>query len=347
MLIPVHWFLLPIVLLLSAVFAAGEAALFSLSRLQLESLKATRPGVYRRVRALIHQPEVLLSTVVIANESLNILTGTLVASLVELSRPGMDIRWTAAISIAITMALLLLVSEILPKTLAFRSPMAIATTVVYPLGWVANTLSPLRRGLVGLSESITRILGLPSPQASPIGETDLRLLIEAGEESGSLDKTERDLLLNVFELGDMTVTAIMTPWEKVFTLPENLTVEQVLAALPDRPFSRIPIIVPSAGDVAGVLFAKEMVRLLAAPEKIQKSDIPRRAIMAPYVVSVHKKIAQLFKEFKRNKVHFSLVVDEYGRQLGIVTMEDIINTLLRTGRHPDKPTEAPRRSATG
>lgn len=332
MTIHIYSVLVPFILLLAALFAAGEASLLSLTRSQLETLRETRPGTYRRIQDLVGQPDVLLSTVVVGNEFLNIMIGTFVATLIRFRFGEMSPKLMVALSVLVTSALLLTFSEILPKLLAFRMPVLIASVLVYPMSWARLFLTPVRRVFLGIAKSLLRLFGIPTDIApGSLSEKDFLTMVEAGAESGSLDRDEKDLIFNVFHFSDMTVSSVMTPWSKVFWVPDNLSVEELIAEVKKRGFSRIPI-VSGEGDVAGILYAKELLKLLLAPEPTLKADILQKAVFPPYIVSTHKKISKLFREFKLKKVHFALVVDEYGNHLGVVTLEDVLNALFHTQR---------------
>lgn len=322
--------LVPVLLLLAALFAASEAALFSLSRAQLEMLKSTRPGVYRRIRALIFRPDALLSTIVIGNECLNIMIATLVTSFLELSLSELSDTTTIILSVLVSSALLLTVSEILPKILAFRMPMLLASILVYPMTWAHWLLAPLRKIFLSVSNYLLNLLGIQVAPPSIINEQDFLTLVEVGEQSGSLDRDEKEMISNVFSFSDLSVSSILTGWDKVFWLPEELPLSEILERIKAKPFSRIPIYSSTKGRVIGILYTKELLKLLLPDNQGKETEILDSALFPAYIVSGHKKVSKLFREFKQKKVHMALVVDEFGKQLGIVTLEDVLNSLFRT-----------------
>ncbi len=311
-------------------FAASEASLFSLSRAQLESLRETRPSVYRKIRSLIYHPEAMLSTIIIGNECLNITIATIVTALLEVQFGIEDDRVLVGASVLLSSALLLTFSEILPKVVAFRMPLLVASVLVYPMTWTHTLLTPFRRVFLFISSSIIRRLGLRVAPPSAINEQDFLTLVEVGAESGSLDRDEKEMIFNVFHFSDLTVAAIMTPWKNVFCLPAGLTVDETLSMIKKKTFSRIPVVNPEGTRVVGILYTKALLRLLLSPTQGEERDSIKQALFPPYIVSTHKKIAKLFREFKLKKVHMALVVDEFGRHLGVVTLEDVLNALFQT-----------------
>jgi len=330
--------LIPLLLLFAALFAAAEAALFSLSRLQLETLSETRPAVYRRIWSLISRPDALLSTLIIGNECLNIMIGTLVVSLMESQLPTTPEKWVAVLSVLVSSLLLLTFSEILPKILAFRLPVLMASALVFPTSWAHVLFAPLRKIFLGLSSKILRVLGIKAGPPSAVNEKEFLTLVEAGAESGSLDRDEKELIFNVFSFSDLTVSSVMTPWSKVFTVSDSSSVQTMLDQVKKKTFSRIPVVSNKDRRVAGILYTKELLKILLSKETTTRFDSLKGAIFPPYIVSTHKKVAKLFREFKQKKVHFALVVDEYGKQLGIVTLEDVLNALFKLSKRPEERT---------
>jgi putative hemolysin len=315
----------------AAIFAASEASLFSLSRAQLETLRESRPNVYRHIRQLILAPEALLSSTIIGNECVNIMIGTFVTGLLEYHYSQLDDRLTIILSVLISSALLLTFSEILPKVIAFRAPVLVAPAVVYPMTAAHILLTPFRKVFLGISTGILRIFAVHPTAPTPISEKDFLTLVEVGAESGSLDRDEKEMIFNVFNFSDRTVTTVMTPWDRVFYLSDQSTLDEVVDAVKRKMFSRIPVVSAKDNRVAGILYTKELLKILLSDERNQKASV-KEAMFPPYIVSSHKQISKLFREFKLKKVHMALVVDEFGKQLGVVTLEDVLNALFQTHR---------------
>ena len=293
-------------------FAAGEASLFSLSRIQLESIKNSKPSLYRRIRELIQKPEGLLSTLIIGNECVNILIGTFVATLLQLHFNTLDTKWLAVISVLVSTLLLLVFSEILPKVLGFRLPVLTASILVYPASWAHFLFSPFRKIFVSISGEILKLFHIKNSSSTALSEKDLLNLIEVGEESGSLDQDEKQMIFNVFKFSDRSVQSVITPWSKVFRLDEGCTVTEALTQVRKNTFSRIPVISQKDQSVIGILYTKELLKLLLDSQVSVDTEALKKATFPPYFVSSHKKISRLFREFKQKKIHMALVVNEYG-----------------------------------
>lgn len=333
MLIDAHLVLIPLLLFFAAIFAAAEASLFSLSRPQLESLREARPHTYRRIRRLVFEPEALLSTLIIGNECLNIMIATFVVTLLQTHLP-FEQTVIGVLAVVLSSILLLTFSEVLPKVLAFRLPLQVASVLVYPTSWAHTLLTPFRQLFLFVSERIINVFGItPSPPAV-VSEKDFLTLVEVGAESGSLDRDEKERIINVFHFTDLTVSAVMTPWKHVFFITDEQTMSDVLSKVRTKTFSRIPVLSHDDQHVVGILYTKELLKHLLE-ESVVGTDALTEAISPPHVVSSHKKISKLFREFKLKKVHMALVVDEYGRHIGVVTLEDLLNALFRTTRRKE------------
>lgn len=331
MLVHIYYILIPIFLVVAALFAATEAALFSLTASQLEQLKNTRASLSKRIRALIQKPESLLSTLIIGNETISVLISGFVVTLIELHFSNWGEKQITLVSILISSSLLLTVSEILPKIVAFRLPVLAASFLVYPATWMHTLFTPLRNVFLMLSERILRLLKIRATAKGALSEKEFLTLVEAGAESGSLDSVEKEMIYNVFQISDQPVSSIMTPWDAVFTLPEGLSTDEALVKVREKTYSRIPVL-SKTSHVLGILYTKELLKLLLDKDPSNDEDAIRRATFPPYIVSTHKRISKLFREFKQKKMHIALVVDEYGRYLGVITLEDILNTLFQTRR---------------
>lgn len=327
MLLNVYILIIPALLFVAALFAAAEAALFSLSRPQLEGLRASKHVTYERIRNLLFQPENLLSTFIVGNEFVNIMMGTFLVSLLE-SMFQLGPRTLAAVSVLVSSALLLTFSEIMPKLLAFRFPVLTASILVYPLSFAHLVLTPARRIFLGLSGRLLRLIGLKPAPPSVLTERDFLALVEEGAESGTLEREEKERIANVFRFSDMTVSSVMTPWQKVFYISESVSVEQALQQVTEKRFSRIPVVSSDGERVVGILYSKELLRFRLENESPDISI--QSAILPPYIVSSHVKVSRLFRAFRQKKVHLALVVDEFGKQVGLVTLEDLLTTLFRT-----------------
>jgi putative hemolysin len=322
-------------LLGSAFFAGSETALFSLTRVSREAMATRDDRGSRRVLSLLSNPRRLIVTIIVCNETINILTGSLAATATAHVLPWLAEAAQVAISTAVTVPLLLLFGEMTPKSLAIRIGEPWARAVSWPLWLVAWLITPLRWVLTGVAWLITVLL-VGRKQASDDGlrEEEFRALVDVGSETGELQVAERRLIHNVFEFGDTTVGKVMTPVDKVFALPYEMPLGSLARKVTEERFSRVPIYKspkgvkrPTLRDVefVGVLLAKDLLGYGRGQlEGHTIGDLLHPALFVPKST----KCDRLFREFQRRKTHIALVVDEYGRLVGLVTMEDLLEELF-------------------
>jgi CBS domain containing-hemolysin-like protein len=239
-------------------------------------------------------------------------------------------------STALTVPLLLVIGEITPKTVALRAAEAWARVAVRPLAFFALVSAPVRSVLAGIAGGIVRLTGAGGrpPPLKAIDEAEFRALVDAGSEEGTLEAAERHLIHNVFRFGDRTVAEIMTPAKKVVSLSYDLPIARLTAEVARAGLSRIPIHRGRKEDVIGVLFAKDLVGTSLGR---LKGRSVKDLLHPPMYVPKTTKCDRLFREFQRKRTHLALVVDEYGRLVGLVTMEDLLVALFGSIRGDAPP----------
>lgn len=302
--------LLVVVLLgVSALLAASETALFALARMQ-----HTRAGlgdaVARAVDSLLRRPLESLVVIIGFNEAVNVFAECLATTflLIWLGPLG---GW---ISVPVMFVLVLLAGDITPKTFALGSPGAIARLTARPLAAVALTFHPLARLFVP-EEAVPTM---------PLSESEFKALLVASERLGQVAPAERELINKVFAFGSRRVSEIMTPRERIFALDLNTAADRIIAEVAHNHYSRVPVYRGDPNNIVGVLRAKELVarRLESTPPRLE------RLIREPYFVPPGKPLGELFDEMRRVRLQLAFVVDEYGRLLGLVTLEDLLEELF-------------------
>ncbi len=307
---------------ISGFFASAEASLFSLTPLHLHKMREDESPRLSVIRELLRYPRRLLITIIACNESVNIMISSLTA-LIFIRIFGDSGKWTA---IAVLTPLFLVFCEAVPKTVAKINPIAISKVVspllllffrlLLPVSWVLEKVSGWLMGPFRPTE--------PS-EGGELTEGELRVLIDAGHEDGVLQKPHRDLIHRVFELADTTVEEIMTPRIDMFCLPVSLTLDEMKKEILKSGYSRVPVYGVDRDDIIGILYAKDL--LLATASGGRESDV-RVLLRKPYFVPMEKEADSLLKDFQVRKIHMAIVVDEYGGVAGLVTMEDILESLF-------------------
>ncbi len=293
-----------------------EAALLSVTPSHLAKLEQDRPKVGGRLRALKARVDRPLAAILTLNTTAN----TVGAAGVGAEAQRLWGSEVLAITSAALTLLILFLSEIIPKTLGtmyWRRLAGFMSTVLPPLILV---LLPL----VWLSEKLTGFLKRRQG-AEKISREEFAALARVGGEQGVFDKSEMRILRNLFHFGSLRTRDIMTPRTVMFSLEENTTVRDAIAARGSMVFSRIPIWKKTSDEMTGYIL-KDQLFLRAARDEL---DIPirsfaREALMVPDTLP----LPALFEKLLDHREHIAVVVDEYGGVDGVVTMEDVLETLI-------------------
>jgi CBS domain containing-hemolysin-like protein len=314
--------LLGLCLLLSGFFASSEAALFSLSPLHLHKMKEEQYPFLSLVERLLQAPRRLLITILAGNEVVNI-TLSAVTTALFIGIFGERGGW---LTIVVATPVLMLFGEAIPKTMGKTYSMRISSMVSplmmlvqkveFPVVWVLERLSGYILGPL-------RKKGGEGEDA--IMEEEFRSLVDAGHQEGILDAGQRDLIHRVFELADTHVSDIMTPRVDMISLPVTTALDDLRRDIIEQGYSRIPVYGTGPDDIIGILYARDLLGLMAegkAPASVEP------LLRKPYFVPEERSADQVLRDFQKRNMHVALVVDEYGGISGLVTMEDILEALF-------------------
>jgi putative hemolysin len=310
--------------IVSAFCSGSEAAVFSIRRVEREQLASSRRFVDRRIAAMLERPRRLIATVLTGNEAFNSILVVLAFVVLQRWYPLWPAFW---IAIAIALPLIVLITEITAKTLAAKSPLVWARLCVLPLSGFALLVAPVRIIVQALAAVLLRPFGaaLRSRPSGDLSEEEFRTLVDAGSAQGQVDARERRLIHRVFEFNDKDVGQVMTPRERIFALSYDLPTQRLVKEVAARGFSRVPIYQKSLDNVRGILNAKDLVRITAG----QALGRPLGELLhEPLFVPRTTPVKRLFLTFKQRKVHMAIVVSEYGKVLGLVTMDDLLSQIF-------------------
>ncbi len=310
--------------LISGFCSGSEVALFSLRRVDREQLARSEALLDRRILKLLERPRRLIATVLIGNEAFNSFLAVLALLVVGQFAGGDMSLWAiGGIALGVSLPLIILVSEVTTKTLAAKAPLTWARLCVLPLSAFAVVVTPLRLVVNFLAELLLRPLGeaARTRPARDLSEQEFKSLVDAGSAQGQVDARERRLIHRVFEFSDKNVGQVMTPRDRIFALSYELPMQRLAKEIATRGFSRVPIYQKSLDNVRGILNAKDLVN-------VSTGQLPTRPLNEllhePLFVPRTTPIKRLFLTFKQKKVHMAIVVSEYGKVLGLVTMDDLL-----------------------
>jgi len=302
-------------------FSGSEIAVVSANKATLRR-KATDgdPGA-KLVLAFLQRPQALLSTTLLGTQ-LSVVTSTTVVTLAFLQSHEEG----ELVAIAILSPILLILGEIVPKTLFQQYADSIVTKIIYPLRAAALVLSPLVFVLSKVTSFVARVLKIEDRSAF-VTRDELRLLLEAPEGGGppaAIPEAERSLVMNVLDFGGRTVYDVMVPLSEVTALPEDATLEEAAAEIADKQHTRIPIYRERVDQIIGILHAFDVLIAEAEGKRTTITELMRPPIFVPE----SKPTVDLLLELQRAGQQLAVVVDEYGGATGICTIEDILEEIV-------------------
>jgi putative hemolysin len=310
---------LAILLAGSALMSASEVAYFSFKPEDIENFKTNKDKQSKAAIKLYNNPEKLLSTVLVANNTINI---SIVLLSAYLSSRIFDFSSEPVIGFIINVVaitfLLLFFGEIMPKVFASRNHVRVALFMAYPLKMLEKIFSPVTSLLILSSSFVKKRTGT---RRSNISMNDLSDALELT--SDDFNEDER-ILKGIVNFGNINVSAIMCPRIDVTALDIKSGFDKIVPEIINSGFSRIPVYSFSFDNVKGILYAKDVLPYTGNPANFKWQALLR----PPYFVPETKKINDLLKEFQTKKIHMAVVIDEYGGTSGIVTLEDILEEIV-------------------
>jgi len=317
--------LILVLLFLSGFFCLSEGSLFSLGRHHLDSMKKDGKKTSKLIEKLLKDPYKLIITILFADEVVNIAYTSVIGLTIKGILDNSSQQTVMLVSIAVASPSLLLLGEIGPKTLGVKYPRIIATAISYPLHLFHILITPIRWVLMVLSIGFTKVFGgkMEHEQSEKFSPEEVKTLVGIGSEEGVITEIEKKLVGSLFKLEDVPAHKIMTPSIDCFLLPVSLFRSQALYDIKKRGFSRTPVYKDNKDNIVGVLYAKDLLSFDISEEKTIK-----KFLKPPYFIPRTKMAFDLLKEFQQQRIHIAIVVDEYGRFDGIVTMEDILEELF-------------------
>ena len=235
--------------------------------------------------------------------------------------------WNGIAIVIITIILsffTLVFGELVPKRLAMKYYEKVAYGTIGVIRAISIITAPFVKLLTFSTNMVSKIFGVGEAEEEVVTEEEIKMMIDQGEEKGTIEKGERQLLNNVFEFNDIIVSEVMTPRTDIYAIDINDNVKDLLDEMDEFKYSRIPVYEESIDDIKGILFIKDIIKPLKNNEPIDIKKIMRE----PYFVPESKDIDELFKEMQQNKVQMAIAIDEYGGTAGLITMEDIIEELV-------------------
>lgn len=329
-------FILIILILVNAFFAASEMAFISLNdaKIEVDVKKGNKQAI--KVKNMLLNPSKFLSTIQIGITFAGFLSSAFAAEnfASDLSPilynlfPTVSLSFWHSISIIFITLILsfftLVFGELVPKRLAMKNSEAIAYSFIDIIRWIYFVMAPFVKLLSFATNLVSSLFGVGEDDEEVVTEEEIRMMVDVGEEKGSINTKEKRMINNVFEFNDKTVSEIMIPRTDIYALDINLSIGAVTRELEeDYRYSRIPVYEDSIDNIKGIVYVKDI--LLSHNNKNSKiSNLVKDA----YYIPSSKPINELFEELRRQRRQIAIVVDEYGGTAGLVTVEDILEEIV-------------------
>ena len=329
--------ILVILIALNAFFAMSEIAFISLNDARVEKQAKEGNKKAKQIQKMLKNPSEFLATIQIGITLAGFLSSAFasdtfaerLAPILYQNIPAISLRaWTNISIILITIILsffTLVFGELVPKRFAMKYYEKISFAIIGIIKTISTITAPFVKLLTFATNSISKIFGVSENEEELITEEEIKMMVNQGEEKGTIKEEERELINNVFGFNDITVSEIMKHRKDIFAVDINISTEELLQELSKEEYrySRIPVYDETIDEIRGILYVKDVLKNIN-----KKSFKVKNVVKDAYFVSQNRLINEVFKELQKNKKQIAIIVDEYGGTAGLVTMEDILEELV-------------------
>jgi CBS domain containing-hemolysin-like protein len=305
--------------LASGFFSGSETALIGISRERVHLLAETDPRG-RRLEQLVSHPERMLSTLLVANNTVNVLSAS-VATILFVSLIGET--WGPWVATGVMTAVLLIFGEITPKTIAARHPEKFSLRVA-PVIWnLSIVLAPIARFFSAITRGLLKLLRINvAGDLGDVTEDDIRALAALSQRGGQIEQAEREIIDALFHLADTSVRDVMTPRLDIVTVRAPVTSEELRRAVTETGHSRFPVTADGLDDLQGIVHVKDLLRR----QDDENEGAP--TLRPPNYVPETMSVLDTLEEMRARRYGMAVVVDEHGGVEGIVTIKDLVAELV-------------------
>ncbi len=308
-----------ILLLLSGFFSSAETSLVAVSKIKIRSMAESGVKRAQTLMKIFENDAKMLSAILIGNNLVNTYA-TSIASMIALSFGG-----SAAVSVAtfIITFLILVFGEITPKTIATQNAEKLALAYGPVILFLMRILTPVIWFINLFSACILKILGVGKDSRPSMTESELRTIVDVSHEEGVIEEDEKEMINNVFDLGDAVAKDVMVPRVYVVMADVESSYDDLIRLFREEQFTRIPIYEGNVDNIIGLINMKDLLLY----EDLEHFDI-RKILRKPYFTVENKNVSDLLMEMKQSTFNLAIVLDEYGEVAGIVTVEDIVEEIV-------------------
>jgi putative hemolysin len=317
----------------SGIFAMSEVAMIAVRRPRLTQLAERGSRGAATALSISADPNRFLATVQIFITMIGILGGafggaTIARSIADLLQSTPLAPYGTAIGLAIVVLFTtyssLIIAELVPKRLALRSPETIAARIALPMQFLSLITAPVVHFLGWSTDLVLRLLGAHHTEEVPVTEEEIKAMIKLGVEAGVFEQTEHDMVRGVFRLGDRRISALMTPRSDIVWLNTEDDEETNRAKIRESHFSRFPVARGNLDHVLGMVQAKDLLEKLLAGQPFDLHAV----LMEPIYVPMGMSATRVLETFRDTDTYMAFVLDEYGGLIGLVTAQDILESIV-------------------
>lgn len=334
-------FLLVVLIFMNAFFAASEIALISLNDSKMKKLAEEGNKRAKQIVKLTGEPSKFLATIQVGVTVAGLLASAVAAEsfsdpltnwIMSLSPTLAQMQDVVAGVVLILLTLILsyftlVFGELVPKRLAMQKAEALAMKVIGILIVVERCSRFFITFLTKSTNFFVKLFGGdPNATEDEVTEEEIRMMVDLGEEKGTIEVAEKEMIENVFDFNNTDISEAMTPRTDITAISKDTPLKEIIATIEREKFTRFPIYEGDVDNIVGFIHVKDMLSYMSNPEnkKFSIDDVIRQV----YYVPESKKTDETFRELQKNKMYMAVVIDEYGGTAGIVTMEDLIEEIV-------------------
>lgn len=329
--------ILAVLIFLNAFFAASEIAFISLNDTKIEKQAKDGNKKAKQIEKMLKTPSKFLATIQIGITLAGFLSSAFasdtfaekLAPILFQCMPFLSLGVWKSISIIIITIILsfftLVFGELVPKRLAMKNYEKIAFGTIGIIRAISIITSPFVKFLTLLTNSISKLFGVGENEEESVTEEEIKMMVDQGEEKGTIKEEEKELINNVFEFNDITASEIMKHRKDIFAVDINISNDELMEELSKEEYrySRIPVYDETIDEIKGILYIKDVLKNIG-----KKNFKVKNVVKDAYFVSQTRLINEVFKELQKNKMQIAIIIDEYGGTAGLITMEDILEELV-------------------
>ena len=328
---------LVILILLNAYFAASEIAFISLNDAKIEKQAKEGNKKAKQIEKMLKEPSKFLATIQIGITLAGFLSSAFASeTFADMLAPILN-GWIPAVSIGVWKSISIIIitiilsfftlvfGELVPKRLAMKHYEKISFATIGVIRGISIVTAPFVKLLTVVTNTISKLFGVGENEEETVTEEEIKMMVNQGEEKGTIKEEEKELINNVFEFNDITVSEIMRHRKDIFAVDISISNEELMNELSKEEYrySRIPVYDETIDEIKGILYVKDVLKNIN-----KKSFKVKNIIKEAYFISQNRLINEVFKELQKNKMQIAIIVDEYGGTAGLVTMEDILEELV-------------------